>query len=298
MNARIRWEEHLEVGDYLVLLALEEDAACRDAATAALGDPGLGMHVASVVARQDLVVCGWYLVDAVYRRLAEECGVAAARTEQLLPDGAPATAGSVLGTVSGPADSLLRGERVAVNMLSRLSGIATLTRMFVQEVEGTGVEILDTRKTTPCHRALDRYAVRTGGGVNHRFDLAVMAMIKDNHLAAAGGTYALPGLMARLRESGVPVEVEVDSLGQLEKVLPLRPDRILLDNMTPGLLRRAVSMASGAGCYLEASGGVTLDTVREIASTGVNGISCGALTHSAAWADISLDWRVDEQTGT
>jgi nicotinate-nucleotide pyrophosphorylase (carboxylating) len=291
VSGPIRWEERAEVGDFLVRSALEEDAACRDAATAALGNSGLRMHVASVVAREDLVVCGWFLVEAVYRILEEDCGFAAARTEQLVPDGAPVSAGSVLGMVTGPADSLLRGERVAVNLLSRLSGIATLTRRFVQAVEGTGVEILDTRKTTPCHRALDRYAVRTGGGINHRFDLAVMAMIKDNHLAAAGGTGALPGLMTRLRDAGVPVEIEVDSLEQLEKVLPLRPDRILLDNMTPGLLRLAVAMASDSGCYLEASGGVTLDSVREIASTGVHGISSGALTHSAAWADVGLDWR-------
>jgi nicotinate-nucleotide pyrophosphorylase (carboxylating) len=291
VNRPVHWEQRSEVGDFLVRCALEEDAARRDAATAALGSSGLRTHVASAVAREDLAVCGWFLVEAVYRILGEECGFAAALTEQLLPDGTSASAGSVIGTVTGPADSLLRGERVAVNMLSRLSGIATLTRRYVQAVEGTGVEILDTRKTTPCHRALDRYAVRTGGGVNHRFDLAVMAMIKDNHLAAAGGTGALPGLMTTLRDAGLPVEIEVDSLEQLERVLPLRPDRVLLDNMAPDLLRLAVSMAADSGCYMEASGGVSLGSVREIACTGVHGISSGALTHSAAWADIGLDWR-------
>jgi len=295
MTGPVRWDDPVAAGDFLVRCALEEDAASLDAATCALGPAGRSTQTACAVPRGEIVVCGWFLVEATWRILAEDLGFGAVRVERRMPDGATARPGSVVGTVSGPVDSLLRGERVALNMLARLSGIATLTRRFVLAVEGTGVEILDTRKTTPGHRALERYAVRTGGGTNHRFDLAAMAMIKDNHLAAAGGTDALRPMLDRL-PAGLPVEIEVDTLEQLSRVLPLRPARVLLDNMSPDLLRRAVAMAAGSGCYLEASGGVSLDGLRAMAGTGVDGISSGALTHSAAWADIGLDWRSDEQT--
>ena len=287
------WSDHVQMGGFLVGLALEEDAVGCDAATEALGDAGSRTGTVSAVARQELTMCGWFLVEAVYRTLTGTYGLPPVRTEQLLQDGSSAGAGAVLGRLTGPVDPLLRGERVALNMLARMSGIATLTGSYVEAVKGTGVEILDTRKTTPCQRALERYAVRTGGGVNHRFDLAEMAMIKDNHIAAAGGVEALPAMVAVLKDSGVPVQIEVDSLGQLEQILPLHPDRILLDNMDVGMLKRSVAMASGSGCYLEASGGVTLESVTEIACTGVDGISSGALTHSASWADIGFDWRTE-----
>jgi nicotinate-nucleotide pyrophosphorylase (carboxylating) len=179
-----------------------------------------------------------------------------------------------------------------------MCGVATLTRRFVEAVSGTGVEILDTRKTTPAHRALQRYAVRVGGGVNHRFALSEMAMLKDNHLAAAGGAENLDVLVRAVRARGSRVEVEVDGLDELQRTLPLLPDRILLDNMPPADLARAVEMAAKSSCYMEASGGVSLENVRRVAETGVDGISIGALTHSAPAADLGMDWEEDETPGS
>jgi len=198
---------------------------------------------------------------------------------------------TALALIKGTASEVLRGERVFLNILGRLCGIATLTSRFVSECSGTAAEILDTRKTTPCMRALEKYAVRMGGGTNHRFSLADMAMLKDNHLAAAGGADRLGPLMKKLRLMKVPVEIEVDNLIQLEQILPLKPERILLDNMSLEELVKAVKMAERSGIYLEASGRVSLGTVRSIALTGVNGISAGSLTHSAGCSDISFDWQ-------
>jgi len=161
----------------------------------------------------------------------------------------------------------------------------------VDAVAGAGVEILDTRKTTPGLRALERYAVRCGGGVNHRFDLCEMAMFKDNHWIAAGGLVGLSDAVSAARAAGVPVEVEIDSLEQLHPVIGMHPDRILLDNMNPATVAEAVRAARGSGIYMEASGGISLETVRAMAETGVDGISTGCLTHSAPAADISLDWE-------
>lgn len=287
----IKWKDPYATGEFLIQYALQEDAACDDKATEALGSDAESVQICDVVAREEMVVAGWFLLECVYMELSRLGFTQLNEVTQLIPDGNEAVKGDLIGRLSGAAGTILRGERIALNMLSRLTGIATKTAKYVKAVEGSGTEILDTRKTTPCFRSLERYAVRMGGGVNHRFDLAEMAMIKDNHLAAAGGVGALPLMIAGLKRSGIGVEVEVDSLHQLKEVLPLEPERILLDNMESAEIRQAVELAGDSDCYLEASGGVTLRTVAEIASTGVDGISSGSLTHSVDSADIGFDWR-------
>jgi len=188
--------------------------------------------------------------------------------------------------LSGRTRALLSGERVALNLLGRLSGIATQTRRFVEAVDGTGVAILDTRKTTPGLRALEKYAVRVGGGVNHRFGLDDAVLVKDNHLRLAGGVAAA---VKRLRAAGLaPLEVEADTLEQVEQALSLGVERILLDNMSPAEAARAVEIVSRRA-ELEVSGGVTLENVRAYAETGVDAISIGALTHSARSLDVSME---------
>jgi len=205
-------------------------------------------------------------------------------------DGSSVIAGERIGTVAGPGSAILSAERTALNFLQRMSGIATLTRRYVEAVKGTRAVILDTRKTAPGLRALDKWAVRLGGGQNHRFGLYDMVLIKDNHIAGAGGiTAAVAGVRAH-NAAGLPVEVEVKTLDELDEALALQPpvDRILLDNMSPALLRQAVARTAGR-VPLEASGGVCLQTVAEIAATGVDFISVGALTHSVQALDISLE---------
>jgi len=237
------------------------------------------------------------------RFLAKAAGVAAglevaARTLTLVDpavsvswsvaDGESVAPGTVLGTVLGPGRALLSGERTALNILQRMSGIATLTRQFVDAVAGTRAVILDTRKTAPGLRALDKWAVRLGGGQNHRHGLYDMVLIKDNHIAAVGGDIA--AAVAAVRASDPrrrPIEVEVRTLDELRAALPLNVDRLLLDNMDLDTMRAAVRMAAGR-TPLEASGNMSLDRVPAVAATGVDFISVGALTHSAAALDISL----------
>jgi nicotinate-nucleotide pyrophosphorylase (carboxylating) len=196
-------------------------------------------------------------------------------------DAAPA----VLAEVEGPARAILTGERTALNLVGRLSGIATLTRRFVDEVAGTGVAILDTRKTTPGLRAVEKYAVRCGGGVNHRSGLYDAILVKENHIRIAGGITAAAAALAGRTES---IEVEAETLAQVEEALGAGVGRILLDNMTPAELRAAVTLVAGRA-KLEASGGVSLETVRSYAETGVDFISVGALTHSARSLHVSLE---------
>ncbi len=205
-----------------------------------------------------------------------------------IPDGSDAPAGGVLAEVDANARALLSAERVALNLLGRLSGVATLTAKYVQAVEGTDARITCTRKTTPGLRALEKYAVRCGGGVNHRYGLDDAILIKDNHIVAAGGVG--PALERAKAAAGhlVRIEIEVDNLGQLDEALPHAPDVIMLDNFTLENLRTAVARAKGR-TVLEASGGVSLQTVGSIALTGVDVISSGALTHSAPSLDIGLD---------
>jgi len=286
----IDWSDHLSAGRFIIRNALAEDRVMDDVTTSSLDIPSENCSECIVTAREELVAAGWFLLKEVFTELSLLMGMNAPLIEQSIPDGSLVHPGEVIGQLGGSADLILRGERVALNLLCRLSGIATLTAKYVEAVKGTGVDILDTRKTTPCFRALEKYAVRTGGGVNHRFNLAELAMVKDNHIAVAGGAGDLHDVVNRIRKKGIPIEIEVDSIKQLEEVLNERPDRILLDNMEPSALAAAVQAASGSGVYIEASGGITLDNIAEVAAAGVDGISSGALTHSAASADIGFDW--------
>jgi nicotinate-nucleotide pyrophosphorylase (carboxylating) len=193
----------------------------------------------------------------------------------------------VVARLQASVRALLTGERTALNLLQRMSGIATTTRRYADVVAGTGVQLLDTRKTAPGLRALDKHAVACGGGTNHRAGLHDAVLIKDNHVAVAGGVPAAIERV-RLRHPGRPVEVEVDTMAELQQALDAGADVILLDNMAPGELRRAVATTSGRA-RLEASGGITIDTIREVAETGVDAISVGALTHSVRALDIALE---------
>lgn len=211
-----------------------------------------------------------------------------ARFEAVLEDGAPLTPGAVLARAQGDARAILSAERTGLNLLGRLCGVATLTRAYVDAVEGTGARIVDTRKTTPGLRHLEKYAVRCGGGVNHRFGLDDAILIKDNHVAACGGVGEAVRRAKAFAGHLMKVEVEIDRLDQLDEALMHGPDVVMLDNFSLADLRAAVSAAKGKA-VLEASGGVTLESVRAIAETGVDVISVGALTHSAPALDIGLD---------
>ena len=264
--------------------ALEEDLGRAGDITSDLTIPADKQASAKLVARKPGRVAGLICAEAAFRLVD-----ASMAFEVALPDGSDAAAASVLATVSGPARSLLTAERVALNFLGPLSGTATLTAALVKAVEGTKARIVCTRKTLPGLRTLQKYAVRCGGGFNHRFGLDDAAMIKDNHIQAAGG---IAPAVARLRAGlghMVKIEVEVDRLEQLEEALANGVDTILLDNMSLDDMRRAVALAKGKA-VLEASGNVTLETVRAIAETGVDTISSGAITHSAPNLDIGLDF--------
>ncbi|HUZ14049.1 MAG TPA: carboxylating nicotinate-nucleotide diphosphorylase [Caulobacteraceae bacterium] len=267
----------------IVRAALAEDLGrAGDITSAACLDADLRFS-ASFVARGAGVVAGLACARLAIRVLDPD-----AQVELLLGDGEAAAAGAPLARVEANARALLSAERVALNLLGRLSGVATLTRAFVNAVAGTGAAIADTRKTTPGLRALEKYAVRCGGGVNHRFGLDDAILIKDNHVAACGG---LGAAIRRARAAAghlVSVEAEVDSLAQLDEALAAGPDVIMLDNFRLEDLARAVAHAGGR-VALEASGGVGLGNVRAIAETGIDVISVGALTHSAAALDIGLD---------
>ncbi|MCC6382063.1 MAG: carboxylating nicotinate-nucleotide diphosphorylase [Dehalococcoidia bacterium] len=268
-----------------VSAALAEDRAAEDITTAATVNETLRGR-ALFVARVAGVAAGFPLAAEAFRQRD-----AAVVFEQSIPEGGFFAAGDVVAMATGPVRALLTAERTALNFVQRLSGVATLTRAFVAEVAGTGARILDTRKTTPGLRDLEKYAVRCGGGTNHRRDLAAMAMIKDNHreALARAGLGLVDGVAAiRRLAPGVPVEIEIDVLDDLEAALAAAPEWVLLDNMAAALLREAVVRCRGRA-RLEASGGVTLASVRAIAETGVDAISVGATTHSAPALDISLD---------
>jgi nicotinate-nucleotide pyrophosphorylase (carboxylating) len=267
----------------VIRMALAEDLGRAGDVTAAACVPADTRLAAAFVARKPGVVAG-----LACARLTIHALDPAARFEPQAVDGDAVAAGAVLARVEANARALLSAERVALNLLGRLSGIATLTAAYVAAVEGTGVRIADTRKTTPGLRALEKHAVLCGGGLNHRFGLDDAILIKDNHIAACGGVG--PALERARAAAGhlVKIEVEVDSLAQLDEALPFGPDVILLDNFGLDDLRTAVARTAGRAT-LEASGGVSLETVRAIAHTGVGVISVGALTHSAPVLDIGLD---------
>jgi nicotinate-nucleotide pyrophosphorylase (carboxylating) len=270
--------------DYeLVKAALAEDLAGGVDVTSVATIAADAELQAEFVARDSGVVAGIEMAKAVLT----EVGVAG--TELLVADGASVNAGDVLIKVSGNARAILLAERTALNFLGHLSGIATLTNKWVTAIAGTNCEIRDTRKTTPGWRELEKFAVRMGGGTNHRMSLSDAALIKDNHIAAAGGVKAAFNAV-RSAFPTAPIEIEVDTLEQLAEVLPLKPDLVLLDNMTPEQCRAAVSLVAGQ-TKLEASGGITLDLARSYAETGVDYLAIGALTHSAKNFDIGLDVR-------
>jgi len=267
----------------IVRAALLEDLGrAGDITSAACIPLGTSMK-ARFAARQAGTIAG---LDCV--RLAIAALDPAADYRQIVRDGAAVDAGAILAEVEADARALLAAERVALNLLGRLSGVATLTAAYVRAVEGAGARIACTRKTTPGLRALEKYAVRCGGGVNHRFGLDDAILIKDNHIAACGGIAAALERAKAAAGHLVKIEIEVDTLAQLDEALPLGPDGVLLDNFSQADLREAVARAKGKA-VLEASGGVTLQTVRAIAETGVDVISSGALTHSAPALDVGLD---------
>jgi nicotinate-nucleotide pyrophosphorylase (carboxylating) len=276
----------------LVNLALSEDLGTAGDVTSEAIIPenqeGRGVFVARAVGVLAGLPAAGIVLAAISPRLT---------FQPLVEDGTTVRPGDRLAIASGPLRALLAAERTALNFLQRLSGVATRTRQFVAAVSGTRAQILDTRKTTPGWRLLEKYAVRCGGGHNHRIGLYDGILIKDNHLAALGGrpktiSRAVAAARARLGNT-MPLEVEVDNLDQLEEALACRPDMVLLDNMGPDLLREAVRCRdqAGPGVLLEASGGVTLETVAAIAAAGVDRISVGGLTHSAVALDIALDYE-------
>ena len=267
--------------DRLVDRALAEDMGAGDVTSAAV-IPEDAWLAAVAAAREPLVLAGIEAAEAVFRRLAPDC-----RIDARAADGDALAAGDVVAGIEGPARGLLSAERTALNLLQHLSGIATLTRRFVEAIAGTGAVLLDTRKTIPGLRAFAKYATAVGGAQNHRMGLYDGVLIKDNHIAVCGG---IAQAVAKARAfTDLPVEVECDRIDQVRDAVGAGADMILLDNMDTGTLRRAVELVAGRA-KLEASGGVTLETVRGIAETGVDFISVGRITQSAAAVDIGLDY--------
>jgi nicotinate-nucleotide pyrophosphorylase (carboxylating) len=270
--------------DTILCSFLREDIGRGDLTSEAIFPPDQ-LGSARLVARERFLVAGIETVAARVFALQNP----SIESTGALADGVRVEPGDVLLTVSGPTLDLLKAERVALNLLQRLSGIATLTAAFVKQVEGYPVRICDTRKTTPGLRMLEKYAVVAGGGHNHRFNLADGILIKDNHIAACGSIVAAVERVRRLVPHTIRVEVETDTLEQVEQCLDCGVDIILLDNMSPATMAEAVAMIDGRA-IVEASGNITLETVRAVAASGVDIISAGALTHSAPACDIGMDW--------
>jgi nicotinate-nucleotide pyrophosphorylase (carboxylating) len=269
--------------DVMVRQALDEDGAFNDLTTIATVVSERRAR-ATLVAREQGVVCGVPLAVNTFRLLDPKVAI---RID--VEDGARVGPGASVLFVNGNARALLSAERVALNFLQRLSGIASLTAQFVAAIDGTGAKILDTRKTTPGWRQLEKYAVRAGGGYNHRMDLSSAVLIKDNHLQALDGDIAKAVHRARELAPGVKIEVECDTIEQVERAVAAGADVIMLDNMSVDQMRDAVKLVRKRAT-IEASGGVSLSTVRAIAETGVDWISVGALTHSAPAMDLALDF--------
>jgi nicotinate-nucleotide pyrophosphorylase (carboxylating) len=268
---------------HIVRLALEEDlGTAGDVTTSATVDTGM-QATARLVPRQPGVVAGLGVAATVFDVVSDS----RVRVELATTDGARVAPGEVLATVHGPLADILTAERTALNLLGHLSGVATLTRRWVDAVEGTGAQIRDTRKTLPGLRALEKYAVVCGGGVNHRMSLSDAALVKDNHVVAAGGV--VPAFeRVRAAWPGLSIEIEVDTVPQAREVIDAGADLVLLDNMSPADMREVVAYSAGRA-KLEASGGLSLERAREVAETGVDYLSIGALTHSAPVLDIGLD---------
>jgi len=267
--------------------ALEEDIGSGDATTDSIVPAGAVLR-GRIVAKQAGVIAGLEVAEAVFHEIDDHVSF-----KPQVEDGAVVANRTTIAEVSGSARALLTGERAALNFLGRMSGIATLTRQFVDAVSGTRAQILDTRKTVPGLRTADKLAVKLGGGENHRTGLFDMILIKDNHIDFAG---SITKAVQRAREAatGLEIEVETRTLDDVREALELGVERILLDNMTLDTMRTAVELTSGRA-KLEASGNVTLDTVVEVARTGVDYISVGALTHSPKVFDVSLEWAETEK---
>ena len=270
----------------VVLRSLHEDVDERGDVTSIATIPADQVSVLELVSRASGVVAGVPVAAAVFQIL---CGNEA-DIESVALDGQAVQPGSVILRVTGPTRGVLQAERPALNLISHLSGIATATNKWVEAVAGTKVKVRDTRKTTPGLRFLEKYAVRAGGGVNHRMNLSDAALVKDNHVVAAGGVKEAFELI-KFNYPDIDVEVEVDSLDQLAEVVDAGADLVLLDNFTPDQMRAAVSQVGGRA-KLEASGGLTLDKALEVAQTGVDYIAVGALTHSAPVLDIGADLKL------
>lgn len=266
---------------HLIDLALEEDAGLGDVTSRAIFSPTQRSR-GKIVAKQDLVVCGLEVAAAVFARVDP-----ALRVKLLAADGDCVKAGTVVLRVAGPTVALLTAERTALNFLQRLSGIATQARRYAGAVRGTGVRIVDTRKTTPGYRALEKYAVRCGGCCNHRSSLGEHVLIKDNHIAAAGSLTKAVQLCQAAAPHGAKIEVEAGTLAEVREAVRAGAGIILLDNMTPAEVRAAVKAIAGRA-VVEVSGGVRFETLRDYALPGVDVISIGALTHSAVAVDLSL----------
>jgi len=294
------WKSHRI--DALLEQALIEDQATADATTALTIDPNL-RAAASIIARQDLVVAGLGAVPRFYEIFArlDPSPEAHTRFEVVshpeIFDGVRVHAGQVLAVIRHNARVLLSSERVILNLLQHLSGIATLTRRYVDEIQGTHARVLDTRKTIPGMRALEKYAVQCGGGTNHRIDLASGILIKNNHISLGGGLSAALTRALEQRRHHQRVQIEVRTAEELEEALTHGAEAILLDNMTPAMVLRSVSRIKQESRWIptEASGGIVLDNIRVYAETGVDFISVGALTHSAKAADISM--RIEAEPG-
>jgi len=265
----------------IINLALEEDLGGGDLTTDAVIGPEINGK-ATLLARDELVLAGMSVFQQVFKEI--DPGI---QFEDFFKDGDLIPAGAKVCLLTGSLAYILKGERTALNFLQRMSGIATLTRQYVEKA-GTSVQVLDTRKTAPGHRWLDKYAVRTGGGANHRFGLSDGVLIKDNHIAAAGSITRAVELAAKNAPHTVKIEVEVENLAGTEEALKAGADIIMLDNMDPERMREAVRMVKGKA-KIEASGGIDLDTITGVAGTGVDYISVGALTHSPKAADFSLE---------
>jgi nicotinate-nucleotide pyrophosphorylase (carboxylating) len=263
---------------------LNEDIGAGDLTTEALVPPG---HRSSClfIAKQTGVVAGLPVAELVFQELDPSC-----RFTPLVDEGTEVDKGTAIARISGPTRAILTGERVALNLMQRMSGIATLTRALVKQLEGLNCKVLDTRKTTPGLRQLEKYAVRVGGGINHRYGLSHGVMIKDNHIAMAGGLGRAIELVRKRVGHMVQIEVEADTLEQVKEILKYDVDAILLDNMDPDTLREAVKLIGGR-VFTEASGGITPETIRKVAETGVDAVSLGWITHSANALDISLDFE-------
>jgi nicotinate-nucleotide pyrophosphorylase (carboxylating) len=276
---------YIPIDKVLIKKALEEDLAGGEDITSVATVGVSEKAVADFVARKSGVVAGALMAKAVL----EEVGLTDIKV--LVEDGAQVSAGTTLLTVQGDTRAILLAERTVLNFYSQLSGIATLTSIWVKEIAGTQCKVRDTRKTTPGFRELEKYAVRTGGGTNHRMSLSDAALIKDNHIAAAGGVREAFNKV-RAKFPSAEIEIEVDTLEQLREVLGEKPDLILLDNMSPEQCTEAVKIVAGK-VKLEASGGISLENARAYAESGVDYLAIGALTHSAPVFDIGLDLRAE-----